>query len=301
MRWEKVDKLVKQVVEAWTHDGSNVKFDRAFRIYTNERQAARYFRSENAEQLSTDDLLGEIQRLKLQIDAINGEIQRNQIQRKKLDETFRTTKKKSDDNRRKIGELTQVETRVFSVKNFDLFFVSHSKEFERLNAAMPNVEDFTREELEEQLRLIKENSRTIEEKFHQAKEKKDAEHSKLADIKENAEHIARKLEAKKASDRRGGGKARRRAEQAAQSSTTNSEINGQIASIQRGHRTMSRAFDRIEEKTSKSTSSSVIEFFLSEKPNFQKSKNNVPMTRPPREIQQELDAIEHFLKSNEDT
>jgi len=30
-----IDQKVKQLIEEWTYDGSNVKLDKAFRIYTN--------------------------------------------------------------------------------------------------------------------------------------------------------------------------------------------------------------------------------------------------------------------------
>jgi structural maintenance of chromosomes protein 6 len=43
LRWERIENKVKHVVEAWTYDGSNIKMDKAFRIYTNDRQPARYF------------------------------------------------------------------------------------------------------------------------------------------------------------------------------------------------------------------------------------------------------------------
>jgi chromosome segregation ATPase len=54
LRWDKIDKKVKQVVEAWTYDGSNIKLDKAFRIYTNDKQPARYITSNNTQSLSAN-------------------------------------------------------------------------------------------------------------------------------------------------------------------------------------------------------------------------------------------------------
>jgi len=80
LRWQRVDRKVKQVVEAWTYDGSNVKLDKAFRIYTNDKQPARYFTSNNTQSLSTNELESDIKRLNDQINQMNQSI--NELKKK---------------------------------------------------------------------------------------------------------------------------------------------------------------------------------------------------------------------------
>ncbi|CAF4647923.1 unnamed protein product, partial [Rotaria magnacalcarata] len=60
-----------QVGEALTYDGSNIKLDKAFRIYTNDRQPARYFTSNNTQALSIEELNADIKRLHNQIKQTN--------------------------------------------------------------------------------------------------------------------------------------------------------------------------------------------------------------------------------------
>lgn len=263
LRWEKVEKLVKQVVEAWTHDGSNVKFDKAFRIYTNERQPAKYFRTNNAEALSTGDLQNEIQRLKSQFDSMNDEFRQNETQRKQIEENFRETKKKSDEIREKIKTLT--------------------KEFDRLNALMPNVDDFSLEELEEQRRQLKEKSRDLQEKFDETKEKKDAEHLKLIDLKENADNVAKKLETKKQ-------QIDEVKEKLAEEQNKRHKIQQQIPKLTSKSHQFNEDIEHCHERLTEL-----------KKKQQKKTKTNVSTCRSVREIQQELDAIDTFLKSNEDT
>jgi peptidoglycan hydrolase CwlO-like protein len=108
LRWEKIDKKVKQVVEAWTYDGSNIKLDKAFRIYTNDKQPARFFTSNNTQSLSTNELDLEIKRLNEQINQMNSTITELRKIRQTTIDDFEKMKKASGENKKKIKELNKV-------------------------------------------------------------------------------------------------------------------------------------------------------------------------------------------------
>jgi chromosome segregation ATPase len=108
LRWERVDRRVKQVVEAWTYDGSNIKLDKAFRIYTNDKQPARYFTSNNSESLSNDELISDITRLHEQINQVNVSITELKKIRQTTSDNLEKIKKDSNDNKMKIKDLNKV-------------------------------------------------------------------------------------------------------------------------------------------------------------------------------------------------
>jgi len=108
LRWDRIDKKVKQVAEAWTYDGSNVKLDKAFRIYTNDKQPARYFTSNNAQSLSNDELNIEIKRLEEQINQTNLSMNELRTIRQTTINNLENMKKASTANRKKIKELNKV-------------------------------------------------------------------------------------------------------------------------------------------------------------------------------------------------
>ena len=108
LHWPRVDKKVKQVTEAWTYDGSNVKLDKAFRIYTNDKQPARYFTSNNSQSLSNEELNVEIKRLYEQITQVNGSINELNKIRQTTVENLEKMKKDICDNKKKIKELNKV-------------------------------------------------------------------------------------------------------------------------------------------------------------------------------------------------
>ena len=108
LRWDKVSGKVKQVVEAWTTDGSNVKLDSAFRIYTNDKQPARFFTSNNTQSQSYEELNLDIKVLSDQLNNVNTSI----IELKKIRQTTSTNleklKKDSIDNKKRMKELNKV-------------------------------------------------------------------------------------------------------------------------------------------------------------------------------------------------
>ena len=115
LRWEKVHKKVKQVAEAWTYDGSNIKLDKAFRIYTNDRQPARYFLSNNAQALSPEELQVEIQRLSEQIDQLTRALNEEKANQKKNQASLDQMTRNTHENKKKIKELNQVRRERFAI------------------------------------------------------------------------------------------------------------------------------------------------------------------------------------------
>ena len=108
LHWQRVDKKVKQVAEAWTYDGSNIKLDKAFRIYTNDRQPARYFTSNNNQSLSTNEVQSDIKRLNEQIQQMNSSV----IELRKIHQTtlnnLEELKRETNVNKKKIRDLNKV-------------------------------------------------------------------------------------------------------------------------------------------------------------------------------------------------
>ena len=108
LRWQKVHKKVKQVVEAWTYDGSNIKLDKAFRIYTNDRQPARYFLSSNTQSLSIGECEAEIQQASEQIRQVTDSLNTLQTGRRTALKTVEGLKKDAYENKKKIVALNAV-------------------------------------------------------------------------------------------------------------------------------------------------------------------------------------------------
>jgi chromosome segregation ATPase len=138
LRWPMVDKKVKQVVEAWTYDGSNVKLDKAFRIYTNDKQPAKYFKSNNTQSLSTEELEAEIKRLNDQINQMNLSI----IEMKKIRQTtidnFENMKRASTENKKKIKELNKVIDTLF-IQLSEIIFIIGTRTNEFYDADCTSV------------------------------------------------------------------------------------------------------------------------------------------------------------------
>lgn len=108
LRWDNVYQKVKQVSEAWTYDGSNVKLDKAFRIYTNDRQPAKFFTSNNTRALSINELNIEIKRLNEQINEINLSIDKLRTNRQTTIDNLEKIKRSTTENKKKIKELNKV-------------------------------------------------------------------------------------------------------------------------------------------------------------------------------------------------
>lgn len=176
LRWERVDKRVKQVAEAWTYDGSNIKLDKAFRIYTNDRQPTRYFTTNNTQALSMNEINNDIQRLNEQINQMNLSINQLQKIRQTTKEDYEKIKQKIIENKKKIKEL--------------------DKEIDKFNSTMPIPCAYSLDELKEKLNENYRLHHSINQKFDEQKENKEIKHQHLADIKQKLENIVKKVESK---------------------------------------------------------------------------------------------------------
>jgi len=108
LQWKNIDRKVRQVVEAWTCDGSNIKLDSTFRIYTNDKQPIKYFSSNSTQSLSIEELEYDIQSSNEQIKQMNESLNKlNTIQQAIIDE-INQTNKASANNKKKIRELMNV-------------------------------------------------------------------------------------------------------------------------------------------------------------------------------------------------
>jgi hypothetical protein len=108
LQWKKIDRKVKQVTEAWTCDGSNIKFDKAFRIYTNEKQTMKYFATNTTQSLSLEELQLNIKFSYEQIIQTNESMNELKRTRQTIIDDINKTKKASADNKRKIKDLNKV-------------------------------------------------------------------------------------------------------------------------------------------------------------------------------------------------
>ncbi|UJR23176.1 hypothetical protein I4U23_026195 [Adineta vaga] len=263
LRWESVNKKVKQVVEAWTYDGSNIKLDKAFRIYTNDRQPLRYFTSNNTQSLSNDELNTEIKRLQEQIQQMNVSIDELRAKRQQTINDFENLKKSSSENTKKINDL--------------------NKELDQLNSTLPIVYDYTLDELKEKLDECGRTYRETQKKFDEAKETKELKHQDLDEATQKYENIIKKIDSKtKEIDDIN--------ERITDQQSARQEMHQQLTRLTKKSVQLNEDIQRYEEKITNLTKNLP-----------KKSKSSKSTNRSVREIQQELDGINHFLKSNEDT
>lgn len=108
LSWEKIDKKVKQVAEAWTFDGSNIKFDKTSRIYTNEKQPIRYFLTTNIQPLSKEELEADIKSSSRQLEEVIISINELKANGKRMKNEMNECNKEIIINKKKIEELMKV-------------------------------------------------------------------------------------------------------------------------------------------------------------------------------------------------
>ncbi|CAF2453457.1 unnamed protein product [Rotaria sp. Silwood2] len=263
LRWERIDKKVKQVVEAWTYDGSNVKLDKAFRIYTNDKQPARYFTSNNTQSLTINELNIEITRLNEQIKQMN-------LSMHELKSIRQTTK----DNLDKMKHMSHENQKIINELN---------KQLERLNSTMPIAYAYSLDELQDKLKEFTLAYNTATKKFNDAKENKDIRHQDLADVTQKHENIVKKIESKN-------DEYTTLTEKINDEQSERQQIQQQMPKLTKKCSQFNEDIQKCQEKLNELTK---------KKP--KKSKPSKTTNRSVREIQQELDAINNFLKSNEDT
>ncbi|CAF1259296.1 unnamed protein product [Rotaria sordida] len=261
LHWDKIDRKVKQVVEAWTSDGSNIKFDKTFRIYTNDKQPIKYFLTHNTESLSIEELDIEVKHLNNQIQEIKTSMNELKTIRKTKTDEMNQTKKMNTHNKKKIRELI--------------------KELDRLNSTMPIVLDCSLVDLQEKAKNYLSIYTDTIQKYDETKEKKDENLRQLANITENYENIIKKIDFK-----------------THQYDLLIEKINNE----QSNHYDIQQQIKKLKQKSiqiNKNLSKYKKKFNQLTKKQSKKSKNTT--TRSVREIQQELDAINNYLKANEDT
>lgn len=176
LNWKKIARKVKQVTEAWTSDGSNVKLDNTFRIYTNDKQPIKYFLSTTTKALSMEELTAEIRIIAEQFERMKGSL--NQLK------TIRQT------TRDKIMQMK--EDRMINRQQLDELLEKH----ERLNVIMPEMSNCPLEELEEKLRRSSEFYDDAVRQYDDAKQRHRDYVTLLTDTTMNHENITRKLDEK---------------------------------------------------------------------------------------------------------
>lgn len=113
LRWQNINGKVRRVVEGWTRNGSNVKFDRTIRIYTSHTKATRFFRLDFDGKLLED----EISRMKRSFNEQMNEINDLNKEREQIRQQLDKLKQSSTDEKQKLQKLVQVRfryTRSFS-------------------------------------------------------------------------------------------------------------------------------------------------------------------------------------------
>ena len=176
LNWKKIDRKVKQVTEAWTSDGSNVKLDSIFRIYTNDRRPIKYFLSTTTKALSMEELTMEIRSIAEQFERMKESL--NQLKSIRQTTLDRITQTKEDRtiNQQKLDELME--------------------EQDRLNATMPEIFDCPLEELKEKARKSREFYDDAVRQYDDAKQRHREYVCLLTDTTNNHENITRKLDEK---------------------------------------------------------------------------------------------------------
>ncbi|CAF0962841.1 unnamed protein product [Rotaria sordida] len=263
LRWERINKKVKQVVEAWTYDGSNIKLDKAFRIYTNDKQPARYFTSNNTQSLTINELNIEITRLNEQIKQMNLSMNELKTIRQTTKNDLDKMKNMSNENQKKIDEL--------------------NKQLELLNSTMPIAYAYSFDELQEKLKDCNMLYTTTTQKFEETKENKDIKHQHFADVTQKYENIIKKIESKN-------DEYTVLTEKINNEQLERQQVQQQIPKLVKKCSQFNEDIQRCQEKLTELTK---------KKP--KKSKTSKTTNRSVHDIQQELDAINNFLKSNEDT
>lgn len=107
LQWQNINGKVRRVVEGWTRNGSNVKFDRTIRIYTSHTKPTRYFRVGFDGKLLEDEMT-EMKRL---LHEQKNEINDLQREREMICQQLDKLKRSSTDEKQKLQKLVQVRFR----------------------------------------------------------------------------------------------------------------------------------------------------------------------------------------------
>lgn len=122
LQWSKIQKKIRNVVEAWTLDGSNVKFDPVFRIYSGENCSNRFLSSnrpfnETREQIR--EKIGEIQR---NIGQKKQNLSNLNAQRRNLNDLMKKSRNEQLNIEKDLRQLNEVRFHSFQKrKSLDRF------------------------------------------------------------------------------------------------------------------------------------------------------------------------------------
>ncbi|UJR25752.1 hypothetical protein I4U23_007101 [Adineta vaga] len=263
LNWEIIDRKVKHVVEAWTYDGANIKLNTTFRIYTNEKQTIKYLSINSNQSLSIEEFRNDIRHFHEQIEQVNECISQINIVRQKTVDKLNEAMVVSADNRRKISELR--------------------KQLDCLNAKMTAIPDYSLNALRDKAQQYDETYADTIQKYDQSKEQHDKNRQHLADIVENCENIAKKLDAKIHQHNV-------ITENLEIEQTRCNELQKRLKILKNKSRQMNGNILKYESKIKQ----------LNKKRSKKLEEFNV-VIRSVQEIQQEFDAITNYLKANEDT
>ncbi|CAF1187029.1 unnamed protein product [Adineta steineri] len=263
LNWKKIDRKVKQVVEAWTYDGSNIKFDKTFRIYTNDKQAIKYFSTDNNQSLSIKELQVNIKQLNEQIKRMNESINILKIIRQTSMGEIEQTTRANTNNNNKIREIM--------------------KELGRVNSTMPMVIDCSLDELYEKAQNYAATYKDTLRKYDEAREKKDNNLEQLAVIVENHDNLTKKLDGKTH-------QYELLIEKLDTKKSKYTELQEKIKKLKKQSIRFNKQILKYETKLKQLN-----------KKHRKKFKNRNAIIRSIKDIQQKLDAITNYLKANEDT
>ena len=111
LHWRKIDHQVRQVLEAWTSDGSNVRFDQASRIYAADKQPMRYFLSTSTSTVSVTELGGAVKQLEEQIQQISKELDVLRKSQQRIRDDLQHAQQVNAENTAQLRELVTVSSR----------------------------------------------------------------------------------------------------------------------------------------------------------------------------------------------
>ena len=174
--WKKINGKVKHVTEAWTYDGSNVKLDNTFRIYTNDKKPIRHFLANSTQSLSIDELKSEIKSSREQIQQMNKSLNQLKTIRQTTMNEINQIENKSAQNKQTINELI--------------------KEHDRLNSIVPVIVDCSLEELQEKFQKSQDIHANTLRQYEEANEKREQNRRRLNETTRDHENINKKIENK---------------------------------------------------------------------------------------------------------
>ena len=106
LKWPTVTRKVRRVLEGWTRDGSNIKFDPIVRLYTSDDRPTRYFRTDADPNVLNDDMDKTHGSMTQQMRELN-ELKED---REKVNDQLEKVQRNWSDERQKLQSFTQVRS-----------------------------------------------------------------------------------------------------------------------------------------------------------------------------------------------